>query len=78
MSLWQLCPVCSGRGTVPAGFYGVAIGTGDERCRRCKGDGTILIPDPSPEEIRLREALNRIYQSGKGAHIEIAREALNG
>jgi hypothetical protein len=26
---------------------------------------------------RLREALTRIYQSGRGQHVEIARDALN-
>lgn len=29
------------------------------------------------EVVRLREALGRIYQSGRGLHVEIAREALN-
>lgn len=27
---------------------------------------------------RLREALGRIYRQGRGKHVEIAREALNG
>lgn len=27
---------------------------------------------------RLRSALERVYQTGRGVHVEIAREALNG
>jgi hypothetical protein len=30
------------------------------------------------ENQRLRKALERIYQQGKGLHVEIARDALNG
>lgn len=29
------------------------------------------------ERDRYREALERVYQTGKGVHVEIAREALN-
>lgn len=41
---WQCCPVCSGRGFVPSGFYGVPVNTNCERCRRCNGEGTIKTP----------------------------------
>lgn len=41
------CPVCSGRGTVPAGFYMAhnneftSSGTAPEKCRSCLGTGVI-------------------------------------
>lgn len=37
------CPVCEGRGSVPAGFYsaGLATGTNGEQCRACKGEGVL-------------------------------------
>lgn len=42
---WQRCPICTGHGTVPAGFYdGLAVGTGRQVCRRCAGTGTIETP----------------------------------
>jgi DnaJ-class molecular chaperone len=47
-ALWQTCPVCQGRGHVPGGFYGIPpVGTGNERCRRCAGTGTIEQPTPT-------------------------------
>lgn len=44
---WQVCPVCVGRGTVPADFYAcLGVGTNTARCgcRRCAGTGTITVP----------------------------------
>lgn len=44
---WQVCPVCSGKGIVPHGFYGsagfggVAMHTQSERCRSCAGRGIV-------------------------------------
>jgi hypothetical protein len=42
------CPICSGRGVVPCGFYdgittstGTGAGTGTETCRTCKGGGVL-------------------------------------
>lgn len=38
------CPVCDGRRTVPAGFYGreqVLSGTTPEACRSCDGTGIL-------------------------------------
>jgi len=37
----HLCPVCRGRGTVPAGFYGPPMGTSaaELQCRACGGRG---------------------------------------
>jgi hypothetical protein len=43
-----LCPVCNGRGTVPAGFYDPGLGctnTSAEKCRSCQGQGYILVYD---------------------------------
>jgi DnaJ-class molecular chaperone len=46
---WQACPVCFGRGHVPAGFYGVAVNTSPETCRTCKGTTIIVRPElPTP------------------------------
>ncbi len=39
-----LCPVCRGRGSVPANFYddlGVAASTNRQQCRSCKGRGVL-------------------------------------
>lgn len=44
MSIPYRCPVCEGRGTVPAGFYGRFGGvttTSDESCHSCNGTGII-------------------------------------
>lgn len=40
------CPVCEGRGHVPAGFYtgGLAEGANPEPCRSCK-DGLIWVTE---------------------------------
>lgn len=38
------CPICHGRGKVPAGFYsdsGVPINTAPEQCTGCGGSGII-------------------------------------
>ncbi len=46
---WQACPVCFGRGFVPAGFYGVAVGTNGETCRTCNGTTVVVRPTlPAP------------------------------
>jgi len=43
------CPVCYGRGFVPAGFYDstgltwVSTTTGNETCRSCSGKGYIKL-----------------------------------
>lgn len=46
--MYQVCPVCNGRGTVPKGFYdGAETGTGStaanmrEPCRACGGSGVL-------------------------------------
>lgn len=42
----EICPVCKGRGRVPAGFYSVYYpisNTSDEVCRSCEGKGYISI-----------------------------------
>lgn len=39
----QACPVCQGRGSVPAGFYGVATNTTAEECRGCSGKGMLRV-----------------------------------
>lgn len=44
----QRCPVCDGRGNVPAGFYGgpynqSASATGPEQCRSCDGSGMVIV-----------------------------------
>lgn len=48
----HICPVCNGRGTVPAGFYSSGnetIWSGDtdsrETCRSCGGKGVIITPE---------------------------------
>ena len=39
-----LCPVCQGRGNLPAGFYGVmSSSTSPEQCRACHGAGVIIV-----------------------------------
>ncbi len=46
-SYWQVCPVCTGCGTVPPDFYtrlGCGTSLAREQCRRCKGTGTIAVP----------------------------------
>jgi hypothetical protein len=43
---WRViaCPVCQGRGCVPAGFYGDEVdGTGLEMCRTCEGAGLLRV-----------------------------------
>lgn len=37
----------------------------------------IALQDALNEVERLREALERVYQTGRGPHVKIAREALN-
>jgi DnaJ-class molecular chaperone len=43
------CPVCDGRGRVPAGFYGFGSASSTsalpEECRTCNGRGYILVFD---------------------------------
>lgn len=42
----QCCPVCEGRGNVPAGFYGRMVsstGTGPETCQTCDGKGILKV-----------------------------------
>ena len=44
MSQPHLCPVCGGRGTMPAGFYsdaGLTSSTASETCKTCKGEGVL-------------------------------------
>lgn len=47
---WQSCPVCHGRGRVPAGFYGeqFATHTSARECRTCAGTGLIGLNDARP------------------------------
>ena len=35
----KLCPVCGGKGTVPAGFYSFSVAA--EMCRACGGSGVV-------------------------------------
>lgn len=39
------CPICDGRGEVPAGFYSDRDET---KCRSCCGNGVILCPHNDP------------------------------
>lgn len=47
----EKCPVCYGRGTVPATFYAKseerawAVDTSETECRTCHGKGYILCPE---------------------------------
>jgi DnaJ-class molecular chaperone len=41
MSKPHCCPVCIGRGSVPAGFYGLGTALLAEVCRACSGSGII-------------------------------------
>ena len=44
--MFEICPVCKGKGLVPAGFYSVYYpisNTPDEVCRSCEGKGYISI-----------------------------------
>lgn len=43
--LWivQVCPVCQGRGVVPAGFYGPTNDLSGEVCRGCNGKGMLRV-----------------------------------
>lgn len=36
------CPVCEGRGAVPAGFYSTPGEAARETCRSCGGSGVIV------------------------------------
>jgi hypothetical protein len=39
----QACPVCQGRGGVPAGFYGPTNDLSGEVCRGCQGKGMLRV-----------------------------------
>ena len=41
----QRCPICEGRGHVPAGFYGMGVATdlNPETCQNCNGKGILLV-----------------------------------
>lgn len=52
-----LCPVCQGRGVVPAGFYqachhGVTSDAADQQCKSCRGEG-IVWGDSHEEGVRI-------------------------
>lgn len=53
MSVWEKCPVCEGRGTVPGGFYNhlELSCIPKEKCKCC--DGEMIILSELPEEIRI-------------------------
>lgn len=55
---WQACPICCGKGTVAAGFYG---GKGKTRpeCKSCHGKGILL--DPTGYTPRPYRPINPIY-----------------
>lgn len=42
---WVKCPVCEGKGLVPAGFYNISSApvprTSPEQCRTCAGTGVL-------------------------------------
>ena len=48
MSTAVKCPVCEGRGTVPADFYTRTPSTGDNvvACNTCHGRGMVVFDDP--------------------------------
>ncbi len=50
---WQACPICSGRKTMPMGFYPgqtMATNTDEQQCRTCFGLGVIMVPvEAKPE-----------------------------
>jgi len=54
MSHSEKCPICLGKGKVPAGFYEPTMGTNSESCKSCGGKGWIEVQDsvlpryPSP------------------------------
>lgn len=62
----HLCPVCQGRGTVPANFYNPELNTNTsaayEKCRSCIGAGYIW-DKPLPKIIHMRSP--RIYRRPK-------------
>lgn len=44
----HVCPVCLGRTTVPAHFYGPSeFSQQEERCRSCFGTGVVRVPEPA-------------------------------
>ena len=47
MSTAVKCPVCEGRGTVPADFYTRTPSTGDNvvACNTCHGQGIVILAD---------------------------------
>src|SRR5208283_3367950 len=55
LSIPHKCPVCNGRGKVPAGFYGdKGIDASESPCRSCHGSGLVwsndwsMLPYPGP------------------------------
>ena len=61
MSKANRCPVCDGKGIVPAGFYSYGNGstsTADETCRSCKGTGYVVVPEDIVTEKKGKGILN--------------------
>ena len=73
MSKAQCCPVCGGRGIVPAGFYNselVTTSASEEACRSCRGSGLVwYIPwvEPNYTMSPLGPPLVLVYQAGNGS-----------
>ncbi len=43
------CPVCDGKGTMPAGFYGRGgAWPADDECKACGGDGIVWGKESTP------------------------------
>lgn len=52
----QACPVCHGRGTMPAGFFTGLPHTNAETCRPCNGGGLLWIATGQPVRIGAPDA----------------------
>jgi hypothetical protein len=46
------------------------------RCPGCEQEAQVA--DLVAERDRYRDALERVYRTGRGVHVELARDALNG
>jgi len=63
----EKCPVCGGKGMVPAGFYNstdgnwVTTSTVPETCRSCGGKGYIVIDD-IPGEIDYKKIIDKAFE----------------
>jgi len=64
------CPVCGGRGLVPAGFYNIGVFGGgsttatSETCRACGGSGLVADCWPSSSEWKRWIPPSMPYEGG--------------